>query len=135
MVRWEKVSRTAFFSGWTPGWVLGAVVYLGLVFVGAPAAERLSGKEFTLCPMERVLRIPCPLCDGTASTKALVTGRLTSAFRFNPLVAVGVPLLFGWIVAWVVFQRRLTVTLPAPLMIALIAAGTAANWIYLISKR
>lgn len=76
---------------------IAAAAFLTIVMVGAAVLWRwppVQSGWYPPCPTRALLGFYCPGCGSTRACGALVAGRLSAAWRFNPLlVAVGVPLL------------------------------------------
>ncbi len=88
----------------------------------------------SLCGVEALFSIPCPLCGGLRATAALAGGDLLAALRWNPaavllhgtvLASAGL-LLFDRTPPWLAYGRQRAV-LAAALSILL------ANWAYLLA--
>lgn len=134
MIRWEKVPRASFFEGWTRGFFLGLTVFVTAVsaaYFFAPA----NGPDLTPCAMRQILGIPCPLCGGTTSSFALLSGQFAKAFLTNPLVSLALPLAALWAVSWLGFGYRFSVSLPLPFALPAILLLVLSNWAYVISTR
>lgn len=54
------------------------------------------------CPLRAVTGWECPLCGGTRLGSALLHGDVTSAFRYNPLVFIGLILATALGIAWLI---------------------------------
>jgi len=92
----------------------------------------------TLCPMKRLLGVPCPTCGTTRAFAALFRGDVLGAFAQQPLVMscslVGLPVL---LVLRLVSGRRemadfLAAAFRSAVFWCLAAAAVLANWIYVI---
>jgi hypothetical protein len=60
-----------------------------------------------LCPMRRLLGIPCPACGSTTTVVALLTLRPLDAIAANPLMVVGI---FVVLSAWLPLRARTRLT-------------------------
>lgn len=88
----------------------------------------------SLCGVEALFSIPCPLCGGLRATAALARGDLLAALRWNPaavllhgavLASAGL-LLFDRTPPWLAYGRQR----------AVLVAGLStllANWAYLLA--
>lgn len=92
----------------------------------------------TLCPMKRLLGVPCPTCGTTRAFAALLRGDVFGAFTRQPLVMscslLGFPILLAIRIA---SGRRKTADFLAAasrsaVFWCLAAAAVLANWIYVI---
>lgn len=84
-------------SSWRWLWALPVVlvaVILGLLFSYNPAHHSF----YPFCMFYRVTGWQCPGCGGLRATHHLLHGEVWTAFRFNPLVVLAVPLLLWWAV-------------------------------------
>jgi hypothetical protein len=91
------------------------------------------------CGFKVTLGIPCVGCGGTRAMKALSSGRVVEAARFNPAVVLGVFVSALWAIAGIAKYRRgsepLTVAMQNLRLKrgALIAfAVLTLNWVYLL---
>lgn len=69
--------------------------------VGLSALYATTGIGFG-CPFRMVTGWECPFCGGTRLGSALLHGDVIGAFWFNPVVFVGLGLLAGLGVVWLV---------------------------------
>lgn len=115
------------------------MAYLGGFFgygVGLSALYATTGYGLP-CPFRAVTGWDCPFCGGTRLGSALLHGDLAAAWAFNPAVLVGLVIVSGLGVAWVVERfggprvsvptglvRRLRAVHPTTRLIAILAAGT-----------
>ena len=121
--------------------IFGAVTLL----IAAAAWLRISlttGWIPALCVFRGLTGIPCPACHSTRALAALLTGRVSAALAFNPLVtllalgsvaAAGLSAarrLGGGDLLALEVSRREGTALRAAAVTAL-----AANWLYLIVSR
>ena len=92
----------------------------------------------TLCPLKRLLGVPCPTCGTTRAFAELFLGDVLGAFARQPLVMfcslLGLPVLFA---IRIVSGRRKTAELlssatRSAIFWCLAAAAVLANWIYVI---
>lgn len=88
------------------------------------------------CPFKAVTGLPCPACGSGRASAALAAFDLPSAFASNPLFTLGalVFLVGGLLAASFAFAGRGIPeprTLPAPVR-AVVIAGVAANWLWLL---
>lgn len=111
---------------------LVAVVAVG-VFA---AAAYLTGT--TVCPLKRLIGVPCASCGSTRAAFALLSGDIPGAFAFNPLAAflmVAVLPVAALSFAAFGFDRTKSVAasfLRRPLSWVFAVAAVAANWAYVI---
>ena len=94
--------------------------------------------DITLCPLKRLLGVPCPTCGTTRAFAELFRGDVLGAFARQPLVMscslLGLPVLFAM---RIVFGRRkmsdiLIAASRSVMFWSLAAAAVLANWIYVI---
>ncbi len=92
----------------------------------------------TLCPMKRLLGVPCPTCGTTRAFAELLRGDVLGAVARQPFVIscslLGLPVLF---VIRIVFGRKkmadlLAAATHSAFFWCLAAAAVLANWIYVI---
>jgi len=129
MIRIERVSRTSFFSGWTPGLILGVFSFVAIVGL-AWVEGRRTQRNLAPCPLYQLSATPCPLCGGTRSIVHLSSGRPLDAWRANPLISIASPAALCWIVLWIAFGIRITIDWH-PLLFAALIAALVGNWLYL----
>jgi hypothetical protein len=92
----------------------------------------------TLCPMKRLLGVPCPTCGTTRAFAELLRGDVFGAFARQPLVIscnlLGLPVLL--VIRFVSDRRTMADLLAAVsrsvIVWCLVAAAVLANWIYVI---
>lgn len=113
------------------GGVAGSVLLVHWLF---PAVlSRLS-----ICGMQRVFGVPCPMCGGTRSFYALSNLDVAKALALNPLACLGAAAVSIWFAVWVsdrifktrfaaAFQRRLLTRAAGKVLIGL----CLLNWVYL----
>lgn len=53
-------------------------------------------KLLPACTFRQVTGVPCPSCGATRAGLALAQGDLMVALSYNPLVVIGLGILFGW---------------------------------------
>lgn len=83
-----------------------SIVILPLLLFGFLLA-RFAAPFFKLlpaCTFRQVTGVPCPSCGATRAGLALAQGDLLVALSNNPLVVIGLSILFGWSV-YRVFER------------------------------
>ena len=114
-----------------------ARVLLALVIVAACVALA-HAFGVTLCPMKRLLGVPCPTCGTTRAFAELLRGNVCGAFGRQPLVMscslLGVPVLLA---IRIVSGRKTMADLWAAasrsaVFWCLAVAAVLANWIYVI---
>jgi hypothetical protein len=106
---------------------LGPFRYLGAAMLALGLAlPHVPGEPGLPCPLRSVTGVPCPLCGMTTSVKAVMGGRLHSAFAANPagLLAVAVAVVLLARPAW----RHLSVP------IAGLAGGVALSWLFQLHR-
>lgn len=89
--------RIASARGWPVPWVMAVVALfvtagLALLFLFDPARHAF----YPVCLFKRMTGYDCPGCGGLRALHHLLRGDLWQAFRLNPLVVVGLPLLGVW---------------------------------------
>ena len=134
MIRFDRIERSKFFDGWTPGLILGVLLYAGgvafLFLAGRHASTNLAP-----CLLYQTTGVSCPLCGGTTASYLLATGHFLEAFLTNPLVTVVLPLALLWLILWTGFGVRLRPTLSPPWITIGTIALVAANWAYVVATR
>ena len=114
-----------------------ARVRLALVIVAACVALA-HAFGVTLCPMKRLLGVPCPTCGTTRAFAELLRGDVFGAFARQPLVMscslLGLPILLA---IRIVSGRKAMADLLAAVSRSAVfwcfaAAVVLANWIYVI---
>mgnify|MGYP000894931469 CR=1 FL=1 len=79
-------------------WLVGPLVTLAAV-VGLLAAAKFQDRlpvEPPDCGFRKAVGLPCVGCGGTRSARALASGRIAEAARFNPAVVFGVGATLAW---------------------------------------
>lgn len=66
---------------------LSAVVVVGALYAVDPSTTRI----FPPCVWKSITGWDCPGCGSTRATHQLLRGNVSAAFRFNPLLVVGLP--------------------------------------------
>ena len=92
-----------------PARALLTPVVLGTVAVSAAAALVLLEPQTVVpiaCPFLALTGWACPLCGGTRSTAALLEGDVAAAVDLNAFTTVGVLVLAGAWLAWLVATAR-----------------------------
>ena len=114
-----------------------ARVLLAVVIVAACVALA-HALGVTLCPMKRLLGVPCPTCGTTRAFAELLRGDVFGAFARQPLVMscslLGLPVLLA---IRIVSGRRTmadrwTAVSRSAVFWCLVIAAVLANWIYVI---
>jgi len=127
----ERASRVPRLPVWAAvalgSWLL--LVVLGVLL------ERRGGPSLETCLLHRLTGHPCPTCGSTRVVLGLGQGAWREAFRFNPLVAIGLlggGLGFG---LRLIAGRALRVELsPREHKVALVIglAALLANWAWVL---
>jgi len=81
---------------WRWLWWIGApalAITLGLLFAYNPAHHSF----YPFCTFHRVTGWQCPGCGGLRATHHLLHGDIVTAFRFNPLVVMALPIVAGFV--------------------------------------
>ena len=113
------------------------VILAMCIVAGCVALAHVFG--LTLCPMKRLLGVPCPTCGATRAVVLLLRGDVCGAFVMQPLAmgvvcllapaALAVRLAFG--------ARRTKAFLSAaartPTFWFAVVAAVLANWAYVIA--
>ena len=94
----------------------------------------------TLCPLKRLLGVPCPSCGTTRATAMLLRGDVCGAFAMQPL-AVAVLILLcpavavGWLTVGGPWMKRLFAVLSRQILFwVALTLAILANWIYVILR-
>ena len=111
------------------------VLLAGVIVAACVALAHAFG--VTLCPLKRLLGVPCPTCGTTRAFAELFRGDVLGAFARQPLVMscslLGVPVLLA--ILFVAGRRKTTALLAAASRSAffwcLAAAVVLANWFML----
>ena len=92
----------------------------------------------TLCPLKRLLGVPCPTCGTTRAFVELLRGDVFGAFARQPLVMscslLGLPVLLAIRIAFgrKTFADLLAAASRSAVFWCLAVAAVLANWIYVI---
>ena len=109
-----------------------------LIIVGCVAIAHAFG--FTLCPMKRLLGMPCPTCGTTRAFALLLLGDVCGAFAMQPL-----SMFFACVIAPALllsraafgkarFEGAISPAIHSPLFWIAVAAAVAANWAYVAMR-
>ncbi len=85
------------------------------------------------CSFKRATGIPCVACRGTRSLRALASGQVGQAVKYNPLAVVGCLISLLWLGGYVV--RRGSAPqwqMPARWVMGITIFLLLGNWIFLI---
>ncbi len=126
----RRVSRSAFFDGVTVAWAVGVLFYA--LAVAAAFILTREGYGITLCPFRLAFGLPCPLCGGTRTGFAMVSGRWADALEINPLVTLGTVTFVSWAALWLLFGLRASLRLSPSQTVSLILLLLALNWAYVL---
>jgi cell division protein FtsW (lipid II flippase) len=88
------IGATPGWSGWRWVWLalgVGLVAVLVVLFQFNPARHSF----YPFCAFHRVTGWQCPGCGGLRAVHHLLHGDVVTAFRFNQVVVLAVPLLAG----------------------------------------
>ena len=127
----------AAFRGICSSDVARIVLAVGLV-AGCVALAHVFG--LTLCPLKRLLGVPCPTCGTTRAVVLLLRGDVCGAFALQPLaMAVAVLLAPALAVARVVvggarLKRRFAALARRPLFWWIVVLAVLANWCHVIAQ-
>jgi len=126
--RAPRVPRLPFWPAMAFGsWLL--LVLLGVLM------ERQGGPALETCLLHRLSGHPCPTCGSTRVVLGLGRGAWLEAFRFNPLVALGLLLGTTGLVLRLATGRTLRTELTArDQKVALVTGLMAllANWAWVL---
>ena len=128
--------RAAFRRICSPDMVR-VVLTVGIV-AGCVAVAHVLG--LTLCPLKRLLGVPCPTCGATRAVVLLLRGDICGAFAMQPLVMVVLVLLApalavaGVAVGGFRLKRLLAAWTRRPLFWWVIAVAVLANWCYVVAR-
>ncbi|HIJ54134.1 MAG TPA: DUF2752 domain-containing protein [Planctomycetes bacterium] len=121
-----------------PQWPLWAVILVLVWLAIAGAAVYLSlhlDQVVSLCLFKRLTHVPCPTCGFTRGVLCMLSGRLSRAWRYNPLLFSVLALFIAVTGIRIIFARglRIRLTRIERIIAWLSAAGLlAANWVYVI---
>jgi len=130
-IEFEKTMRL-------PRWAIWPVVFGGIWLALAAAVQFLyrgHGAHVVLCPLKRVVGLPCPTCGATRSALSFLSGNVADAVLYNPLVFAAGAVLFVVLLIRLVFARQVRVYVRGRQRLAacvLLAAVLLGNWIYVI---
>ncbi|WP_243384462.1 DUF2752 domain-containing protein [Geothrix alkalitolerans] len=131
---WERSSRLP-----RPPWWAAALVGCWLLLVlGGVLVERRGAPSVETCLFHRLSGHPCPTCGSTRVVLAFTRGDWTGALRLNPLVALGLGLVFLWLLTRLATGRTLHMTASLRERGALLAVGVTlllANWIWVLQTQ
>ncbi|MDP1563788.1 MAG: DUF2752 domain-containing protein [Pirellulaceae bacterium] len=117
--------------------VVVAVVLWSVLILAISGLGYLTGSEIIVCHLRRWTGWPCPMCGGTRMVLSLLSGRITDAFWFNPLLFVTLIAAGGWF-GWPAltgYRFRVRATWFGWWALCLLGfAAVVANWIYLVAK-
>lgn len=100
---------------------------LGLIIALTPRGQPLPAT----CLFRATTGLPCPTCGSTRAMLALARLDLLEALRLNPLIAS----LMILAPALIVVASRARPNVSPSLAAAVILAGVALNWVYLLVTR
>ncbi len=129
--RWLRADESDHELIWLAVTVSGALLALAWLALRLP---------WPGCTFRALTGLPCVTCGATRASLSFLHGELGAAWRFNPLIflGLGAVLLFDLyaLVVLVTGARRLRVAVPGRglrrlLLAALLLAGLG-NWIYLL---
>lgn len=128
---WERVPRAPRPPVWaavlTACWLL--LVLAGLLL------DQWGGLAMDTCLLHRLSGHPCPTCGSTRVVQALSQGAWLAALRFNPMVALGLPLGALWLGIRLGLGRALEVDLSSRERSAALILGLGvlvANWVWIL---
>jgi hypothetical protein len=131
---WIEVEKT---TRW-PGWAFWPVVF-GAMWLSLVGAIRffypVQGAKIVLCPLKRLIDLPCPTCGSTRSALSILSGDIVGAVAYNPLFFVVGMLLLAAVLVRLVFARRVRVHVGGLQRIGVwvvFAALLLGNWAYVI---
>ena len=118
-----------------PVWAAVALgLWLLLVALGI-LLERRGGQELETCLLHRLTGHPCPTCGSTRVVLGLGQGAWGEAFRFNPLVSLGLLLGAPILGLRLITARALRVELSSREQKVALGIGLAAllaNWAWVL---
>ena len=118
-----------------PVWAAVALGLWVLLVVLGVLLERRGGPALETCLLHRLTGQPCPTCGSTRVVLGLGQGAWREAFRFNPLVTLGLlggALVFGLrlVTGWTLRVELSSQEQKVALGIGL--AALAANWLWVL---
>ncbi len=134
MLRFRRAPRFELLSGMSWSWVVATTLFLTCLLFAFWLNHR-HRFHIELCPLQRVVQRPCPLCGGSTASFHLVRGEIREAWRSNPLVTLALPLVALWGFLRLGCGIRVESPFPPALRLALILLIVALNWAYLLSRR
>lgn len=91
------------------GWrLLGVLLALALLG-GSAVLFRFDPTQhgfYPRCQLYRMTGLQCPGCGGLRALHALLHGRVTEAFKLNPLFVLALPAAGVWLATWARRKRR-----------------------------
>ncbi|MDP6546595.1 MAG: DUF2752 domain-containing protein [Phycisphaerae bacterium] len=121
-----------------PRWAI-APVACGAVWLTLIAAIQFfypdRGANIVLCPLKRLVDLPCPTCGTTRSALSFLRGDPLAALLYNPLVFTVAVMLLVVLLVRVVFARQVRVHMRRRQSIGawwVFAALLLGNWVYVI---
>ncbi|WP_152363462.1 DUF2752 domain-containing protein [Microlunatus speluncae] len=128
--------RTGAIPGATAGLVTSfragsGLKYLAGFFGGGVALSAIyavSGQGLP-CPLRLLTGWECPLCGGTRLGSALLHGDLAGAFGYNPVVFIGLIVLTGFGVLWIVEALGGPRVRPPARIAAVLRTMTPTRWL------
>jgi hypothetical protein len=84
---------------WRQLWSIGAVLLIAALVI-LFAFNPSSHSFYPVCVFHRVTGWECPGCGGLRSVHHLLRGEVLTAFQFNPVVVIALPVL-----AWIGWRR------------------------------
>ena len=127
-----ELARTSRLGGWSVALVLCGLAWLTIVAV----IQFAPVQGPALCTFKRVTSLPCPTCGATRCAVSVLSGSVSAAVAFNPLLFVAGVLMLVSMILRTCFARQVRLGLTGRQRVgAWITAGVlvAVNWAYLIS--
>lgn len=129
-----ELERTTRLPRWAIWPVVCGVVWLTLV-AAIQFVYRDHGAHVVICPLKRLVGVPCPTCGATRSALSFLSGNGVAALSYNPLLFAAGMLLLGALLVRVVFARQVRVYIRGRQRLTawvFFVALLLGNWAYVI---
>ncbi len=134
MIRLVPTNRKIDLEGVTLAWIVSVTLFFCAILALYFFNQRY-GTQLTPCPFKFVTSTPCFLCGGTRASMSLISGNVSRAFSFNPLVTFALLLIFTRIILKFAFGRKIKRTgflADRRALWLIVIVAVTSNWIYVI---